>query len=71
MTIQIALDKQSVVTIALYNINGQMLETIVEDVFPSGLLSKSVSLTKYASGVYFMRTNLNAQTSIDKIHLLK
>lgn len=71
VTIQIALDKQSVVTIALYNINGQMLETIVEDVFPSGLLSKSVSLTKYASGVYFMRTNLNAQTSIDKIHLLK
>ena len=50
----------------IYNINGQLVDTIIDGEYTAGYYSFNWNASKYSSGVYFVRLNIN-----DKYHQTK
>ena len=43
----------------IYNINGQLVDTIIDGEYTAGYYSFNWNASKYSSGVYFVRLNIN------------
>jgi len=59
------------VLLAIYNINGRLVETLVDDFQDAGQYVKQWNATGYSSGVYFYRLVAGDYTDTHKMVLLK
>ena len=69
--IEFALPKDSHVTLELYNILGQKVMTLVDEVQPAGYHSVKFDGTNLASGMYLYRLSTGQQTFLKKLLLMK
>ncbi len=69
--IQFALPKESRVAIVMYNVIGQKVATLVDDVRPAGYYTMSFNGAGYASGMYIYKMTAGKFTSIKKMMLVK
>ena len=70
-TIEFALPKDSHVTLDVYNIIGQKIMTLVDEVRPAGYHAVKFDGTNLASGLYLYRLTAGQQTFIKKLLLMK
>ena len=70
-TIRYQLPEMSDVQLQVYNINGQMVETLVNDSQDAGHHSIVFDGSRFASGVYFYRLVAGDYTDTQKMVLLK
>lgn len=70
-TIEFALPKDSRVTLDVYNIIGQKIMTLVDEVRPAGYHAVKLDGTNLASGLYLYRLTAGQQTFIKKLLLMK
>ncbi len=70
-TISFGLDKQDKVTLEVFNITGQLVETITSEVFSAGNHSVKFRADNLSSGVYFYRLKTSASTQTKKFTLIK
>ena len=66
-----AVPKESHVTIVLYNVIGQKVATLVDEVKPAGFYSARVNGASLASGMYIYRMSAGTFSSIKKMMLVK
>jgi hypothetical protein len=69
--IEFALPKDAHVTLEVYNILGQKVATLVDDVRPAGYHSVKLDGTNLASGMYLYRLSTGQQTFLKKLLLMK
>lgn len=69
--IEFALPKDAHVTLEIYNIIGQKVMTLVDEVTPAGYHSVKLDGTNLASGMYLYRLTAGQQTFIKKLLLMK
>ena len=55
----------------IYNINGQLVDTIIDGEYTAGYYSFNWNASKYSSGVYFIQLSIGKQNSKQKIMLVK
>jgi hypothetical protein len=70
-TIRFTLDKPSKVNIAIYNLLGRRIDTIINEVKPSGMHSVVYDASALASGIYFYNLTAGEQTKTGRMILLK
>ena len=70
-TISFELDKQDKVKLEIFNIMGQLVETIQNEVFTAGKHSVKFRADNLSSGVYFYRLRTSASTQTKKFTLIK
>jgi len=58
-------------TVVVYNVLGEKIQTLVDDVLPRGVFQKKFDGTRYTTGVYFCRIQCNERLSVIKLLLLK
>jgi len=71
VTIKYDLPQASRVSLSIFDIQGRLVETILNDFTPSGSHTQAWSPTKLASGVYFARLNTATATQNTKLLYLK
>jgi hypothetical protein len=69
--IEFALPKDAHVTLEVYNILGQKVATLVDEVRPAGFHSVKLDGTNLASGMYLYRLSTGQQTFLKKLLLMK
>ena len=69
--IEFALPKDSHVKLEVYNLIGQRVMTLVDELRPAGYHEVKLDGTSLASGVYLYRLATGQQTFIKKLLLLK
>jgi hypothetical protein len=69
--INFTLQKASNVTLAIYNVLGQRVSTLVNNYMREGSYSFQFNGSKLASGVYFYRIDAGTFTSVKKMILMK
>jgi hypothetical protein len=70
-TIEFAVPKQSNVSLKIYNINGEEVETLINNAFSAGTYSVQWDATGFASGVYFYRMEAGSFSETKKLLLVK
>jgi len=70
-TIQYELSVPAFVTLAIYNINGELVETLVNSSSPAGSYSVNWHGSHYGSGIYFCKLAANGFYRINKMMLVK
>jgi len=70
-TIQYELSIPAFVTLAIYNINGELVETLVNSSSPAGSYSVYWYGSHYGSGIYFCKLAANGFYQINKMMLVK
>jgi len=70
-TIQVNLNKDSNLKIELYNLQGQLIKTVVSGFKSSGIHSFKLDLSSYASGMYLYKVSANQTVQYGKITLTK
>ncbi len=70
-TISFGLDKQDKITLQVFNITGQLIQTITSDVFGAGKHSVNFRADNLSSGVYFYRLKTSASTLTRRFTLIK
>jgi spore coat protein H len=70
-TISFELDKQDKVKLEIFNITGQLVETIQNEVVSAGKHSVKFRADNLSSGVYFYRLRTSASTQTKKFTLIK
>lgn len=70
-TISFGLDKQDKITLQVFNITGQLVQTITSDVFGAGKHSVNFRADNLSSGVYFYRLKTSASTLTRRFTLIK
>jgi hypothetical protein len=69
--IEFALPKDAHVTLEVYNVIGQKVMTLVDEVRPAGYHSVKLDGTNLSSGMYLYRLTTGQQTFIKKLLLMK
>jgi hypothetical protein len=69
--INYSLEKPSNVSLAIYNVLGQKVATLVNQFMQAGSYSYSFDATRLASGVYFYRIEAGSFVSVKKMLLMK
>ena len=69
--IEFALPKDAHVRLEVYNIIGQKVMTLVDEVRPAGYHSVKLDGTNLASGMYLYRLTTGQQTFMKKLLLMK
>jgi hypothetical protein len=69
--IEFALPKDAYVKLEVYNILGQKVATLVDEVRPAGYYSVKLDGTNLASGMYLYRLTAGNQTFLKKLVLMK
>ncbi len=69
--IQFSIPKTGLVTLAVYNVLGQKVATLVDEVRSAGSHIVSFDASKYASGIYFYQIKAGSFQSVKKMLLLK
>jgi hypothetical protein len=70
-TIRFALPKTSNVQLEIYNILGQRVVTLVNEVREAGYYNELFNANNIASGVYFYRLQAEGYTNVKKLVVLK
>ena len=70
-TISYALPKPALVRISVYDINGRIVETLVNEMKSAGYYSVKWNAEKYSSGIYFYQIDAGDFKSNHKCLLLK
>jgi hypothetical protein len=70
-TIEFNLPILTKVTINVYNILGRKLTTLADEFFPAGLNRIKWKASDFASGIYFLRLSVGANSYTRKLLLLK
>jgi hypothetical protein len=70
-TIRFALPSAGQTTLRVYNLLGQEMATLVNDVMPAGVHSVSFNASSLSSGVYFFRIESGAFRAVKKMMLVK
>ncbi|MFC1570066.1 T9SS type A sorting domain-containing protein [bacterium] len=70
-TIRLYIPKPSHLSIRLFDIRGNYLETIVQDELPAGSFQFSWDGSDYSSGVYLLKSVYGKQIQNQKLHLIK
>lgn len=70
-TISFKLDKQDKITLQVFNITGQLVQTITSDVFGAGKHTVNFRADNLSSGVYFYRLKTSASTLTNRFTLIK
>jgi hypothetical protein len=70
-TISYALPKSSYVKLSIYDINGRLVETLVNENKNSGYYTVVWNAEKVASGIYFYRINASEYSYVKKCLLVK
>jgi hypothetical protein len=70
-TIEYTLPKDSYVSLVVYNVIGQRVATLVDEVKPAGYYAVKFDGTSMASGLYFYRLEAGKQTFLKKLLLVK
>ncbi len=70
-TFRFALPEQTHVELAVYNLTGQLVTRLVNEVSPAGNREVRWDASGFASGMYFVRLTTAAFTQIQKVMLLK
>ncbi len=63
--------KKSFVTLSIYDINGELLETLFSEEKPIGIYSTIWKADKYGSGTYFIRIRASGFEDVKKCLLIK
>lgn len=63
--------KQSLIKIVIYDYLGREIETLTDKLFNKGSYSFHFDGSKHASGIYFYKTEINNNRSVNKMVLLK
>ena len=63
--------RESFVEIAVYDINGRIVSTVINELIQAGSYEASFDASAFASGVYFCRMNASGYSSAVRILLLK
>ncbi len=70
-TISYQLPSPSSVLLAVYNVNGQLIETLVKTNIEAGYHSIVWDATEFSSGIYLIHLKVDNQTKVTKAVLLK
>jgi Secretion system C-terminal sorting domain len=70
-SIRYALPNAGLVTLKIYNVIGQEVATLVNDVLPAGSYQVTFNAAQFASGVYFYRLQSGATVETKKMLLVK
>lgn len=70
-TIEFGLNKKSAVTLDIYNINGQRIESLVNGNLSAGIHKINWDASSYSSGMYFYRLHTKNHTVTKRLLLLK
>jgi hypothetical protein len=70
-TIVYQLPTQSHVTLAIFDVTGKRLDTLIEGIHPAGERVYSWNAAGYPTGVYFIRLETTGKTQVTKAVLLK
>jgi hypothetical protein len=70
-TISFDLPMASQVSLTVYNVNGQAVETLVNEQRPAGTFNVSFDGSRLSSGMYFYTLNAGAFSETKKMMLLK
>ena len=70
-TIRYALPENSHVHLAIYNLNGQLIEKLMDEEKTPGYYSVLWNATRYSSGVYFYKLTAGDYVEIRKCVLIK
>lgn len=69
--IKFEIPKVSLVKLSIYNINGRLMETVVNQYFDAGKYELSWNANKYPTGIYFCKFNSGNNSKVIKMVLLK
>ena len=69
--INFAIPNEGNVKLSVYNVKGQLVETLVDEKVDAGEHSTVWDATKYGSGVYFYKLTYNGKSEIKKCIMLK
>ena len=69
--IEFALNSSSDINISIYDVNGRLIETLIDDSFYRGFYSVDWNASAYPSGVYFIRIISGDTSDIQKLVLMK
>ncbi len=69
--IKYELNKRSDITIAIYDLQGSLVKTLVDDIKNPGVYSENWNASRYSSGVYFYRIDTPEFQQVRKMILLK
>jgi hypothetical protein len=70
-TIKFSIVEQSQVTLKVYDILGEVVSTLVNDVMPSGTFNVNFNGSNLSSGIYFYKLETNNYTATKKLLLIK
>ena len=70
-TIKFTVETQNFVSLQIFNINGQLIETLVDGNVEVGYHEVNWNASQHSSGVYFVKMVAGAYTKTQKIMLLK
>ncbi len=69
--ISFSLDKPEQVKLAIYNLNGQLVENLVDQYQPAGNYGVIWDGSNIAAGVYFYRLDISGESVVKRVTLLK
>ncbi len=70
-TIKFTLPKAGKVNLSIYNLKGELVETLLNENMQEGIHSVNWDATKYGNGIYFYKLNYNGNTEVRKCIMLK
>jgi hypothetical protein len=70
-TISFILPKEEHITLNLYDITGRKVTTIAEGTYPAGSHSLSLNMKDYASGIYYLRLDMEDSHISRKMVMIK
>ena len=69
--IEFTIPKEDHVTLKVYNMMGQEVETLVDEQMPQGRYKKSFDASRLASGIYLYKIEAGSFSQVKKMTLLK
>jgi len=71
VTFKLSLDKNSAVTIQVYQLDGQLIDLVAADFFNIGVTNINYSTSHLSSGMYLYKVTIGTQIFTDKITIVK
>ena len=69
--IEFSIENDGYTKVSVYNLQGKLIEDLVDDYKSSGNYDVVWNATNYSSGVYFIRMNVNGFSATQKVMLVK
>jgi flagellar hook assembly protein FlgD len=69
--IRIDIPKASQVTVKIYDVRGNLVQTLINSELQAGSYSIDWNASEYSSGIYFYRLNAGDYSAVKKMVLMK